>query len=79
MIELGVPFSDPIAEGPTIQRASERALRSGASLRRVLELVKRLRPRIDVPLVLMGYANTVLAMGERTFAAAAAAGRRRRR
>jgi tryptophan synthase alpha chain len=72
VIELGVPFSDPMAEGPTIQRASERALRSGASLRKVLQLVQRVRPRVDVPIVLMGYANNVLAMGEQEFAAAAA-------
>jgi tryptophan synthase alpha chain len=72
-IELGVPFSDPIAEGPTIQRSSERALRSGTSLRRVLELVKGLRPRVGIPIVLMGYANPVLAMGEARFAEAAAA------
>lgn len=72
-IEIGVPFSDPIAEGPTIQRSSERALRSGTSLRRVLELVGRLRPRVELPLVLMGYANPVLAMGEARFAEAAAA------
>lgn len=70
-IELGVPFSDPIAEGPTIQRASERALASGTSLRRVLELVSRLRPRLDTPLVLMGYANNLLSMGEVGFAEAA--------
>ncbi len=73
VIELGVPFSDPIAEGPTIQRASERALRGGASLRRILELVKTLRPQVDVPLVLMGYANPVYALGEGGFAEAAAA------
>jgi tryptophan synthase alpha chain len=72
VIELGVPFSDPLAEGPTIQRASERALRSGTSLRRVLELVKKLRGRVDVPLVLMGYANVFLTMGEERLAAAAA-------
>lgn len=71
-IELGVPFSDPMAEGPTIQRASERALRSGASLRKVLQLVQRLRARVEVPIVLMGYANNLLAMGEQEFAAAAA-------
>jgi tryptophan synthase alpha chain len=71
-IELGVPFSDPMAEGPTIQRASERALRSGASLRKVLQLVQRVRARVEVPIVLMGYANNVLAMGEQEFAAAAA-------
>ena len=72
-IELGVPFSDPMAEGPTIQRSSERALRSGTSLRRVLELVKSLRPRLEIPIVLMGYANPVIAMGEERFAEAAAA------
>ena len=64
VIELGVPFSDPMAEGPTIQRASERALQSGASLRKVLQLVARLRPQVDIPIVLMGYANNLLAMGE---------------
>lgn len=71
-IELGVPFSDPMAEGPTIQRASERALASGTSLRRVLDLVARLRPKIETPLVLMGYANNLLSMGETGFADAAA-------
>ena len=70
-VEIGVPFSDPLAEGPTIQRASERALRSGTSLRRVLELVETLRPRVDVPLVLMGYANSFFTMGEDPFAKAA--------
>jgi len=72
-VEIGVPFSDPIAEGPTIQRSSERALRSGTSLRRVLELVKALRPRVEIPIVLMGYANPVLAMDEARFAEAAGA------
>jgi tryptophan synthase alpha chain len=71
-IELGVPFSDPMAEGPTIQRSSERALRGGASLRKVLQLVARLRPRVELPLVLMGYANNLLSMGEEPFAEVAA-------
>jgi tryptophan synthase alpha chain len=71
LIEIGVPFSDPLAEGPTIQRSSERALRSGTTLRGVLALVKNLRPKIEQPLVLMGYANVFLAMGERNFAEAA--------
>ena len=71
LIDIGVPFSDPLAEGPTIQRSSERALRAGTTLRGVLGLIKNLRPRIDQPLVLMGYANVFLAMGERNFAAAA--------
>jgi tryptophan synthase alpha chain len=71
-IELGVPFSDPIAEGPTIQRASERALASGTSLRRILESVRRLRANLDTPLILMGYTNNFLAMGVGPFARAAA-------
>jgi len=74
VIELGVPFSDPIADGPAIQRASERALASGARLGAVLDLVGRARGAgVDVPVVLFGYANPVLAMGEAAFAARAAA------
>ncbi len=71
IIELGVPFSDPMAEGPTIQRSSERALRAGASLRKVLQLVGRVRASVDAPIVLMGYANNLLAMGDEAFASAA--------
>lgn len=71
VIELGVPFSDPIAEGPIIQRASERALANGATLRRILELVREVRPQVDTPLVLMGYANPLFSMGSERFAAAA--------
>jgi tryptophan synthase alpha chain len=71
-IELGVPFSDPIADGPTIQRSSQRALASHTSLRRILELVKRVRPKLEIPLILMGYANPFFAIGETRFAAAAA-------
>src|SRR5690606_5193856 len=70
-IELGVPWSDPVADGPTIQRASQRALRAGTTLRRVLGMVKALRPKLDVPIVLMGYANSFLTMGERHFPEAA--------
>jgi tryptophan synthase alpha chain len=73
VIELGVPFSDPLADGPVIQRASERALRGGSSLRSVLELVSKLRVKTAVPLVLFSYYNPVLQMGLDTFAAAAAA------
>ena len=72
-IELGVPFSDPVADGPTIQRASERALRSGTTLAGVIELVRRLRAHTDVPLVLFSYFNPILQMGIEKFAAAAAA------
>jgi tryptophan synthase alpha chain len=72
VIELGVPFSDPLADGPTIQRASERALKAGASLAGVLELVRRIRQTSQVPLVLFTYFNPVLQMGLQKFAATAA-------
>lgn len=72
IIELGVPFSDPTAEGPTIQRSSARALARGASLRAILQLVARVRDRVEPPLVLMGYANPIHAMGAEAFAKAAA-------
>src|ERR1700693_4177204 len=71
VIELGVPFSDPLADGPTIQRASERALKSGASLPKILELVGRIRKTSEIPLVLFSYYNPILQMGLETFAAAA--------
>ena len=68
IIELGVPFSDPMADGPTIQRASERALKHDMSLRRVLEIVRAFRAENDAtPVVLMGYANPVEAYGETAF------------
>lgn len=72
VIELGVPFSDPLADGPTIQRASERALKAGATLRGVLDLVRRIRATSQVPLVLFTYFNPVLQMGVEKFAASAA-------
>ena len=73
VIELGVPFSDPIADGPVIQRASERSLAAGTRLSGVLDLVARARSGgLDVPVVLFGYANPVLAMGEAAFASRAA-------
>lgn len=72
VIELGVPFSDPLADGPVIQAASERALRAGATLARTLSLVAHARPGISAPIVLFTYANPVLRMGERAFARAAA-------
>ena len=71
VIELGVPFSDPLADGPTIQRASERALQSGASLPKILELVSRIRKSSQIPLVLFSYYNPILQMGLEAFAAAA--------
>ncbi len=72
VIELGVPFSDPVADGPTIQRASERALRSGTTLAGVLALVRRLRAKTEVPMILFSYFNPILQMGLEKFAAAAA-------
>jgi tryptophan synthase alpha chain len=74
IIELGVPFSDPMADGPTIQRSSERALKNGTSLRDVLGFVTEFRTRdSETPVVLMGYANPIEAMGYDAFADAAAA------
>ena len=63
IIELGVPFSDPIADGPIIQRASYRALKGGVSLRKILGLVKDLRRETSVPIVLMTYYNPVFKYG----------------
>ncbi|CAL1240152.1 tryptophan synthase subunit alpha [Candidatus Methylocalor cossyra] len=72
ILELGVPFSDPMADGPVIQRASERALAHKTSLRRVLEMVRLFRTADQAtPLVLMGYLNPIEAMGYRAFAEAA--------
>ncbi len=71
VIELGVPFSDPLADGPTIQRASERALKSGTTLSGVMDLVRRIRQSSQVPLVLFSYYNPILQMGLEKFAAAA--------
>ena len=73
VIELGVPYSDPVADGPVIQRASQRALRKGTSLADTLRLAKRLRRRADVPLVLFSYYNPILRMGLEKFARRAAA------
>ncbi|MDZ7372765.1 MAG: tryptophan synthase subunit alpha [candidate division KSB1 bacterium] len=71
VVELGVPFSDPIADGPVIQRASERALASGTTLFNVLELVQALRRRSGIPLVLFTYTNPVLQVGLGRFPALA--------
>jgi len=69
VIELGVPFSDPMADGPTIQRASERALKHKVSLRDVLGMVAEFRKKDSAtPVVLMGYGNPIEAMGWETFA-----------
>jgi tryptophan synthase alpha chain len=73
IIELGVPFSDPMADGPTIQLSSERALAAGTTLPAILEMVRTLRSRTQVPIVLMGYFNPIFAYGAERFAADAAA------
>jgi tryptophan synthase alpha chain len=74
ILELGVPFSDPMADGPVIQRAGERALKHGVGLKDVLELVVQFRERDKTtPVVLMGYANPIEAMGVENFIAAAKA------
>src|SRR5580704_7094096 len=71
VIELGIPFSDPLADGPTIQRASERALKSGTTLAQVINLVREIRKSSEVPIVLFSYYNPVLQMGLEKFASAA--------
>lgn len=63
IIELGVPFSDPIADGPVIQQAAERALKNGTSLRKILASVTSLRQRTNIPIILMLYYNSIHAMG----------------
>lgn len=73
IIELGVPFSDPMADGPAIQLASERALASGTTLTAILASVKKIRQGCDVPLLLMGYYNPVFVYGVERFCVDAAA------
>ena len=73
IIELGVPFSDPVADGEVIQRASERALRNGVTLSHVLDCAARVRNRIDTPIVLFSYFNPLLQFGEERVAPAAKA------
>lgn len=67
IVELGVPFTDPLADGPTIQRASERALEAGVTLKKVIGFVKDLRKSTQIPIVLMTYYNPVFKYGEENF------------
>lgn len=67
LVELGVPFSDPMADGPTIQRASERALQKGASLPRILRMVREFRRGSEIPLILFGYYNPFFRYGLKRF------------
>ena len=71
VLEVGVPFSDPLADGPVIQRAVERALASGTNLRTTLDIVQRVRRRVKTPIVLFTYGNPVLRMGVSDFSKAA--------
>ncbi len=71
LIELGIPFSDPIADGPVIQQAAERALQSGTTLKKILSTVRSLRAKTSIPLIFMAYYNTILAMGLEKFCAEA--------
>jgi tryptophan synthase alpha chain len=71
LVELGVPFSDPIADGPVIQRGSAHGLAAGATLPRVLEMVAGLRGTVRIPLLLMGYYNPIFSFGLKAFARAA--------
>jgi len=73
LIELGVPFSDPVADGPVIQRAGERALRAGTTLRKVLAIARQIRERSDTPILLFTYLNPVLRYGLDALARDAAA------
>lgn len=73
IIELGVPFSDPMADGPTIQLSSERALAGGTTLKSILATVKNIRQSCDVPILLMGYYNPIFVFGAESFCAEAAA------
>jgi len=67
VLEVGVPFSDPLADGPVIQRASERALRSGTTLSRTISMVEQVRPTVEAGIVLFTYANPVVRMGMKVF------------
>ncbi len=73
IIELGFPFSDPMADGPTIQASSERALKGGATLKGILKSVRNIRVKTEVPIVLMGYYNPVFCYGLEAFSRDAAA------
>ncbi|MDO8462624.1 MAG: tryptophan synthase subunit alpha [Deltaproteobacteria bacterium] len=68
LVELGIPFSDPMADGPVIQSASERALKKGVTLEKVLGLVRSIRKKSDIPLLLMGYYNPIYSFGLKRYA-----------
>lgn len=67
LVEVGVPFSDPVADGPVIQKAGMQALKNGVTLKTVLEVLNGIKDKIDVPIILMSYANPIVAYGIRDF------------
>jgi tryptophan synthase alpha chain len=73
VLEVGVPFSDPLADGPVIQRATERALAAGGNLRSALSMIEAVRPHVAAPIVVFSYANPLMRMGLDAFASRAAA------
>jgi len=73
MIEIGIPFSDPLADGPVIQHSSQIALKNGMSLSKLFKELENIRPKVKIPLLLMGYFNTVMQFGVETFCQKAAA------
>src|SRR2546430_138613 len=73
VLEIGVPFSDPLADGPVIQRATERALAAGGSLRASLDLIEQIRSDVEAPIVVFSYPNPLMPMGVEAFAKRAAA------
>ena len=73
LLEIGIPYSDPLADGPTVQRAGQRSLAAGMTTRRALDVLREVRARVAVPLVPMTYAAPVMVYGERRFCADAAA------
>src|SRR5437016_11862905 len=73
VLEVGVPFSDPLADGPVIQRATERALAAGGNLRATLDIIRKVRSDVKAPIVIFSYANPLLRMGTAEFAGEASA------
>ena len=73
IVEIGIPFSDPIADGPVIQKAATLALQAGATTAKTLELIKQIRKQSDIPLAVMTYVNTIMSYGVAEFVSAFAA------
>ena len=72
MVEIGMPFSDPMADGPVIQKSNEAALRNGMNIRLLFSQLSELRSEVDIPVLLMGYLNPVLQFGVENFCTACA-------